>query len=125
GVAQHAIAIDTPLEAERLHRKLLATSAREDARRGRGEAAAVEIVIIGAGATGVEFAAEVRQTLRALRLYGLDHLDPARDVKLTILEAAPRILPPLPERIAEAAATLLEELAIQVHVDEKVVSIDA
>ena len=49
---------------------------------------------------------------RPFASYGLDYLKPERDVRLTILEAAPRILPPLQEKIAEAATGLLGTLAV-------------
>jgi NADH dehydrogenase len=124
GVAEHAIAIDTPEEAERFHRKLLAASVRADARKAAGGDGHVDIVIIGAGATGVELAAEIRQTTRQHAAYGLDQLDPARDIRITLLEAAPRILPPLSEHIAEAAAALLVELSVEVHTGMQVVAID-
>ncbi len=118
-----AIALDTPAEAERFHRRLLAASVRADARRSRGEDARVDIVIIGAGATGVELAAEIRQTTKTHAVYGLEHLDPVRDIRLTLVEAAPRILPQLSERIAVAATGLLEKLDIDVRAGEKVVAV--
>ena len=125
GVAEHSIAIDTPAEAERFHRKLLAASVRANAAKAEGRPGHVDVVIIGAGATGVELAAEIRQTTKSHASYGLDDLDPQRDVRLTIVEAAPRILPPLPEAIAEAAAVLLTNLSVAMHTNEKVVSVDA
>ena len=125
GVAEHSIAIDTPAEAERFHRKLLAASVRANAAKAEGRPGHVDVVIIGAGATGVELAAEIRQTTKSHASYGLDDLDPQRDVRLTIVEAAPRILPPLPEAIAEAAAALLTNLYVAMHTNEKVVSVDA
>ena len=42
--------------------------------------------------------------------YGLDRIDPEKDVQLTIIEAAPRILPAVPERLSKAAADLLRGL---------------
>jgi NADH dehydrogenase len=125
GVDRNAIAIDTPAEAERFHRKLLAASVRADSRKAAGEDGRVDIVIIGAGATGVELAAEIRQTTRAHAAYGLEHLDPWRDVRITIVEAADRILPPLPERIAVAATKLLGTMRVDVHTAEKVTGVDA
>lgn len=124
GVAQHSIAIDTPAEAERFHRKLLAASVRADSAKAAGEPGHVDVVIIGAGATGVELAAEIRQTTKTHAAYGLEHLDPQNDVRIAVIEAAPRILPPLPERIADAASALLQDLSIAVHTNEKVVSVD-
>ena len=123
GVAAHTMTIDTPPQAERFHRRLLAASVRADARRSAGGAGVVEIVIIGAGATGVELAAEIRQTTRAHATYGLDYIDPVHDIRITVLEAAKRILPPLSEKIAVAATELLRKLNVDVHVDEKVVEV--
>jgi NADH dehydrogenase len=60
GVADRAISLDTATDAERFHRRLLAACVRADERAARGEVPRVDIVIIGAGATGVELAAEIR-----------------------------------------------------------------
>lgn len=125
GAAAHAISLDTPQEAERFHRRLLAAVVRADGEATEGRPAQVDIVIIGAGATGVELAAEIRQTTRDHADYGLDRLDPARDIHLTLLEAAPRILPQLGERIAKAATDLLGRLVIAVRTGERVVAVAA
>ena len=125
GVAEHAISLDTAADADRFHRRLVAACVRAEGRASRGESAAVDIVIIGAGATGVELAAEIRNCTRAFASYGLDYLKPERDVRLTIIEAAPRILPPLPEKIAEAATGLLGTLGVTVLTGERVTRVDA
>jgi len=123
GVARHPISLDTLDDAERFHRKLLAVCVRADGRAGEGLPAAVNIVIIGAGATGVELAAEIRQTTRAHAGYGLDHLDPAKDIRLTLIEASPRILPPLSEHVAAAATELLGKLDVDVRTGERVIEV--
>jgi len=125
GVAQHAISLDMLVDAERFHRRLLAACVRADARAADGASAQVDIVIIGAGATGVELAAEIRQTTRAHAGYGLEHLDPVRNIRITVLEAAPRILPPLSEQLASAATELLRRLDVEVHTSQRVTSVDA
>ena len=51
----------------------------------------LQVAIIGAGATGVELAAELHNTTRALVSYGLDRIDPEKDMKLILIEAADRI----------------------------------
>jgi len=124
GVAANAISLDTARDAERFHRRLLAACVRADDEAAQGKAAHVDIVIIGAGATGVELAAEIRQTTRAHVGYGLDKLDPSKDVRLTVLEAAPRILPQLGEHIAEAATELLAKLDVSVRTSERVTAVD-
>jgi NADH dehydrogenase len=125
GVATHAISLDTAQDAKRFHRKLLAACVRADDRAAAGDLVGVDIVIIGAGATGVELAAEIRHTTREHAGYGLTHLQPARDVRLTLVEAAPRILPQLKERIAVAATELLRELNVGVRTAERVTEVDA
>ena len=124
GVSKYAVSLDTALDAERFHRRLLAASVRADGVAAAGSASGIDIVIIGAGATGVELAAEIRQTTRAHAGYGLEHLRPAEDIRLTLLEAAPRILPQLKERIAVAATGLLERLHIAVRTNQRVTAVD-
>lgn len=124
GVAKHAISLDTAEDAEKFHRRLLAACVRADARVASGAPAEISIVIIGAGATGVELAAELRQTTRAHAGYALEHLDPARSIRITILEAAPRILPPLSEHVAAAATELLGRLDVDVRTGQRVTAVD-
>jgi len=125
GVPEHAISLDTLEDAERFHRRLLAACVRADGAAAGGNPTGVDIVIIGAGATGVELAAEIRQTTHVHASYGLEHLDSRKDVRLTIVEAAPRILPPLSEHIAKAATELLGKLDVSVHTGERVTAVDA
>lgn len=124
GIAAHAISLDALADAERFHRRLLAACVRADAAAAAGRPTGVNIVIIGAGATGVELAAEIRQTTGAHASYGLDYLDPEKDIRQTILEAAPRILPQLSEHVAEAATGLLKKLDVEVRTGERVTLVD-
>jgi NADH:quinone reductase (non-electrogenic) len=124
GVTAHAISLDTLADAERFHRRLLAACVRADAEAGAGRPARVNIVIIGAGATGVELAAEIRHTTGAHASYGLDYLDPEKDIRQTIVEAAPRILPQLSQHVAEAATGLLGKLGVSVRTAERVTAVD-
>jgi len=85
----------------------------------------LQVAIIGAGATGVELAAELHKTTRELVAYGLDRIDPAKDIRLHLIEAAPRILPALPERVAEATRELVERLGVTVHTGARVAEVVA
>ena len=123
GVAENAAVLDTLRDAERFHRRLLSACVRADARAAEGEPTGVAIVIIGAGATGVELAAEIRHTTAAHAAYGLEHLDARRDIRLTLVEAAPRILPLLSEHVAAAATDLLERLDVSVRANERVTAV--
>ena len=64
----------------------------------------LHVAIIGAGATGTELAAELHSDRAELVAYGLDRIDPERDISIILIEAAPRILPGLPERISRRRA---------------------
>lgn len=114
GAAQHACMLDTPTEAARFHRRLINACLRAQAQAEPLRPEQLNVAIVGAGATGVELAAELHKTTRELVAYGLDRIDPDKDVRLTIIEAAERILPALPERIALATQDLL--LGLQIHV---------
>ena len=125
GASSHPISLDTLYDAERFHRRLLARCVRADGRAAAGGKREVDIVIIGAGATGVELAAEIRQTTRAHAAYGLDNIDPARDIRITLLEAFSRVLPPLSDHVATAATELLAKLDVSVRTEQRVTEIDA
>ena len=95
GAAEHAISLDTPQQAALFHSRLLNACLRANAQDGPLQPGQLHIAIIGAGATGVELAAELHNTTREFVAFGLGRIDPERDIKLTIVEAAPRILPAL------------------------------
>jgi len=120
GAREHAISLDESAQADEFHRRLVNACIRANAQNGPLRPDQLNVAIIGAGATGVELAAELHKTTRELVAYGLDRIDPEKDVKLTIIEAAPRILPALPERLSKATLALLQELNVQVLTGERV-----
>lgn len=125
GVAQHAVMLDTPGEAARFHRRLVNACMRAQSRTEALRPEQLQVAIIGAGATGVELAAELHKTTRELVAYGLDRIDPEKDIRLTVVEAADRILPALPARISEATQKLLADLRIDVLTSSRVAEVTA
>ena len=125
GAREHAISLDTPEDAERFHRRLVNACIRANAQGAPLAPEQLHVAIVGAGATGVELAAELHKTTRELVAYGFERIDPERDVRMTIVEAGPRILPVLPERVALAAQGLLAGLKVDVLTGEKVTGIRA
>ena len=122
GVREHAFTLDNAWQAHLFHRRLVNTCFRANfAADGR----TLHIAIVGAGATGVELAAELHNTIRVLAAYGLEDFDPERQIRISIVEAGPRILPGLPEYIAEETLKTLRGLGVQVMVGERVVKITA
>ena len=73
----------------------------------------LDIAIVGGGATGVELSAELFNAAAGLRYYGLEVFDESR-LKVTLVEAGPRILPALPEKLADAAKAELEAIGVRV-----------
>jgi NADH dehydrogenase len=124
GVAEHAYALESAAEADRFHRRLINACIQANYRPGNAPAQ-LRVVIVGAGATGVELAAELHNTTRVLAGYGLQNIDPGRFLDITLLNADPRILPMLPERIAKAVTAALEDLGVRVACSEQVVEITA
>ena len=100
GAREYAIALDDPAEAERFHRRLVNACIRAHAQAEPLRPEQLHVAIIGAGATGVELAAELHNTTRTLVSYGLDRIDPDKDIRLILIEAADRILPALPPRLS-------------------------
>jgi NADH:ubiquinone reductase (H+-translocating) len=123
GAAEHAISLDRHDQAEIFHRRLINACIRANSQAGPLRPEQLNVAIIGAGATGVELAAELHKTTRELVAYGLDRINPERDVKLTVIEAAPRILPALPERLSKATEELLRGLRVKVLTGERVTGV--
>jgi NADH dehydrogenase len=120
GVREHAIALETAGEAARFHRRLVNACIRANTQETPLAPEQLQVAIIGAGATGTELAAELHKTTRQLVAFGLDRIDPDKDTKINLIEAAPRILPALPERVSKAAGDLLAGLGVRVHAGARV-----
>jgi NADH:quinone reductase (non-electrogenic) len=125
GVSKYAICIDTPEQAQRFNRRLinaclLAHTQSEPVRPGQ-----LHLAIIGAGATGTELSAELHRTVRGVVAFGLDKIDPNKDIKITLIEAADRIVPMLPQRLSDSTARLLGELGVEVRTGARVTEVRA
>ena len=123
GVAEHAMKLETTADARRFHRRMVNALIRAHAQHEPLAQHQLQVAIIGAGATGVELAAELHRTTRELVAYGLDRIDPEQDLQLHLIEAAERVLPGLPERMSTAALQMLEGLGVQVHTGAKVAEV--
>ena len=111
GAAEHCIFLDTREQAERFHRQLLSRYMKAHA--GETGPSGISMAIVGAGATGVELAAELLHAAKELAAYGLDGIKP-EDVKITLIEAGPKVLPALPERISQPVHQTLLDLGVKV-----------
>jgi NADH dehydrogenase len=127
GARENTISLNATEDAERFRLTLLRLMARveqEMNEAGNAEHEGIDIVIIGGGATGVELAAELREASGVYTSYGFRQMSAQRDVRITLLEGAERILAPLPDRVSGAALRLLNERAIRVVTSCRVTKID-
>jgi NADH dehydrogenase len=120
GAAEYAIPLETAEQAERFHNRLLNAFLRAQSQSEPILPGQLHVAIIGAGATGTELAAELYQTAREVVAYGLDHVDPDKDIRIILVEGAERILPALPERVSDATLSLLNKLGVDVRTNARV-----
>lgn len=122
GAAQNCLFLDTRKQAERFHQQLLNHYLRAHA--GDSANQKISVAIVGAGATGVELAAELHHAAHELAAYGLDRIKP-QDMHITLIEAGPRVLPALPERISVPVHKTLEKLGVTVMTNATVSEVTA
>ena len=120
GAARHSLTLDNVQDAEFFRKRFLASCMQAGSRGG-----AVNIVIVGGGATGIELAGELCHTVRTLARYNVHTLDPARDVRIRIIERGERLLPQLNPRLSARAARYLRRLGIEVCTDTTVARVEA
>ncbi len=124
GAQDHCLFLDSLKQARRFHNLMLNAFLRKNHEALQGQEHSLNISIIGAGATGVELAAELRLASRELPVYGMNHLQPS-DVSISVIEAADRILPALPARLSAAANQQLEHQNIRVLCGQPVSEVGA
>ena len=123
GAAEHCLFLDTRKQAEKFHQQLLNHYLRAHA--GQSDALEqISVAIVGAGATGVELAAELHTAAHELAAYGLDRIKP-ENMHITLIEAGPRVLPALPDRIGGPVHKTLEKLGVTVLTNSAVSEVTA
>lgn len=125
GVKQNCFFLDNREQADYFQQQFIKNLMRAQNQTEPLAPGQLGIAIIGGGATGVELAAELHYTIKQAVAYGLDRINPERDVKVTVIEAAPRILAMLPKRLSEAVTRELHQLGITVLTDERVTEVSA
>jgi|GEM_PF-2986260 len=120
GAAEHCYFLDSVKQAKKFHHTLMNTFlALQSERYPRP----LRVGIVGAGATGVELAAELHKSAELIRSYGFDDFD-LKQLEIVLIEAGERILPALSERIAAAASRELAKLGVKIRVNTAVESVN-
>lgn len=113
GVRVFAHAIDHQAQAEAFNQAL-----RAQLLRAAIHDIDVRVAIVGAGATGVELAAELSDLMEQASGFGDARM--RRRLHLSLYEGGPRILGAFPERVASASHRTLERLGFAVHTQARV-----
>ena len=123
GVKEFALKLETQHDAKQFHSKMVNACIRAHHQKEVIHKRQLHVAIIGAGATGVELTAELHRTTREVVAFGLDRIDPEKDIKVSLIEAAERILPALQPRFSLATEDLIKKLGVQVFTSSKVMEV--
>ncbi|RYZ88484.1 MAG: FAD-dependent oxidoreductase, partial [Moraxellaceae bacterium] len=119
GIKDNCIFLDSPTQAHKFRNKLLNQLLR--IQRLPSADSEVRIAIVGAGATGVELSAELHHAVADIHNYGFNEVTSSQ-LKVTLIEAGPRILPALPERISASAHAELVKINVDVKLNMLITS---
>lgn len=108
GVAEHCMFIDNLVDANGFNDRF-----RMELLRAFANHQELDIAIVGGGATGTQLAAELHKALDLASLYSFGQKPPK--LRITLLEAGPRILPAFPESVSDAAVKQLEAIGVDVR----------
>lgn len=117
GVAENCFFLDSHKQAERFQQALLNQFLR--IQQGTDEEN-LKLSIVGGGATGVELSAELYHVADLLKAYGMPDVS-AKRLEVELIEAGERILPALPDRIANSARSELSRLGVKVSESKRII----
>ena len=117
GVSDFSKQLDSREQAELFQKNFAAQLHRVNAMEKPD--AKLSIAIIGGGATGVELAADMHNVVQRLREFGFEHFSKER-LSVSVIEAAPGLLPRLPPRIGASVEQELERIGVRVRTNTMV-----
>lgn len=119
GVREHCKFLDSTQQAIKFHDRLVNQFIRLNRKLIDDPTACLRVAIVGGGATGVELAAELFNSRNLFSLYGLHRI---RDehLKVTLLEAGPRLVPALSEKVSAAVLADLAKLGTDIQLNTQV-----
>lgn len=120
GVREFSRQLDSREQAEKFHKNFTTQLQRTNL---SSTSAVLSVAIVGGGATGVELAADMHNVVARLREYGFEHFSKER-LSVSIVEAAPGLLPRLPERIGVSVKRELERIGVKVYVGTRVAKVE-
>ncbi|MFZ1062309.1 MAG: NAD(P)/FAD-dependent oxidoreductase [Acidimicrobiales bacterium] len=122
GASQYAMPLYSLADARKLRNRLL--SSLEEADAAAEEApVSLNFVIVGGGPTGVETSGALSELIRTvIKRDGL-RIDPSR-VRVLLVDMAPRLLTPFPEKASKYAQKELERMGVEIEFGRSVVEVE-
>ncbi|MEO5961398.1 MAG: NAD(P)/FAD-dependent oxidoreductase [Opitutaceae bacterium] len=112
-------------DALRIRRLILSSFEQAELETDAGKRdALMTIVVVGGGPTGVELAGAFAELTRRVLRKDFDHIDPTK-ARVILIEGSDHILSPFPPVLRESAKRQLEKLGVEVHLNQRVESIQA
>ena len=115
GIQDHCYLLDSKLQAQKFQQSLLNQFLKKSQEaQNQQPLSPTRLAIVGAGATGVELSAELNHVVEVVKIYDIDNQQ-GQPLQIDLIEAGPRILPALPEKIADSASEELEKLGVTIQ----------
>jgi NADH dehydrogenase len=112
-------------DALRIRRQILCSFERAETESDAAKRdAAMTIVVIGGGPTGVELAGAFAELTRTVLNKDFDNIDPAK-ARVLLIEGSPRVLAQFPPELSESALHQLQKLGVEVRTGLRVEAIRA
>src|SRR5438105_5601365 len=116
--------LKTVEDALEIRRRVLLAFELAERQAARGEApTALNCVVIGGGATGVELAGTLAEISRHVLAREFHKIDP-RNTHILLLEGGPRVLPAYPEDLSRSAEEQLRHLGVEVRTSTMVTAVE-
>ena len=112
GIKENCMFLDDRIQADTFHQYFFRNAYTAHAQTTPLREGQLKIAIAGAGATGIELSAELHEAINQIVEFGLDGLD-INEVKISIIEAAEKILPALPKDLSDKTVKALEKIDVE------------
>ncbi len=123
GAKEYCTFLDERIQAEHFQQQLLKKFLQNQNQLQLQGFSQLTIAIVGGGATGVELAAELHYAILQAARYSRTQVNSQYKIKITLIEAADRLLATLPEKVSHAILQQLQKMEIEVYTGQRVAEV--